>query len=79
MTELVRKQADAAKSRLHGTLELERVPYTQNQHYLQETKAKYLALYKDARAGKLELPAQLSKGSVLNTNDGAKGVQQQCF
>ncbi|KAI0693477.1 P-loop containing nucleoside triphosphate hydrolase protein [Cytidiella melzeri] len=61
LTDLVRKQTELAQERVRGALELERVPYTQNDHYLQQTKAKYLSLYKDARSGKLQLPAQQPK------------------
>lgn len=52
----MKAKQDDAFARIRHILELEHVPYTQNQHYLQETKAKYLAQYKDARAGKLVIP-----------------------
>lgn len=60
---------------VRGALELERVPYTQNTHYLQETKAKYLALYKDARSGKLELP----QAEWKSTGSGPEGGEDDCM
>lgn len=41
---------------LESTLETERTPFTQNTHYLEATTEKWLAKYKDIRAGKKDLP-----------------------
>ncbi|KAI0084205.1 P-loop containing nucleoside triphosphate hydrolase protein [Irpex rosettiformis] len=61
IADLVRKQTDVASVRVQDTLALESVPFTQNGHYFQVTKAKYLSLYKDARSGKLQVPIQEPK------------------
>ena len=37
---------------MHMVLQLESSPFTQNNHYLSECRDKWLAKYKDARAGK---------------------------
>ncbi|KAI0791138.1 P-loop containing nucleoside triphosphate hydrolase protein [Abortiporus biennis] len=50
--ELIRlKRAETLKV-IQRSLINEKSPYTQNDHYMQVTKDKYLAKYKDARAGK---------------------------
>ncbi|KAI0706855.1 P-loop containing nucleoside triphosphate hydrolase protein [Cerioporus squamosus] len=50
--ELMKTCADTTVSHLKTILELETSPYTQNHHYFQESRDKWLAKYKDARAGK---------------------------
>ena len=37
---------------IRAVLQLETSPFTQNDHYLSECRDKWLAKYKDARAGK---------------------------
>ncbi|KAI0753579.1 hypothetical protein BC629DRAFT_1554707 [Irpex lacteus] len=61
VTDLIHKQTAVMSTRVRDTLELESTPFTQNGHYYQVTKAKYLSLYKDARSGKLQLPIQEPK------------------
>lgn len=47
-------------------LETEQTPFTQNDHYLQTCKDKWLAKYKDARAGRVEISYEpLSKKQKL--------------
>ena len=44
--------ADTTINQLKTVLELETSPFTQNYHYFQECRDKWLSKYKDARAGK---------------------------
>ena len=71
VADLVRKQTELASARVKDTLELEDMPFTQNSHYFQVTKAKYLSLYKDARSGKLSMPVQQPKR--LRIDSGGEG------
>ena len=52
MVELMESCGETTKSKLRMVLELESVPFTQNGHYFQECRDKWLSKYKDARAGK---------------------------
>lgn len=48
--ELLKDKHSATWNNLKSVLDLEKRPYTQNGHYLQVTKDKYLSRYKAARA-----------------------------
>ncbi|KAI0650981.1 P-loop containing nucleoside triphosphate hydrolase protein [Trametes meyenii] len=50
--ELINGCAETTTSRIRAALELEASPFTQNGHYLSDCRDKWLAKYKDARAGK---------------------------
>ncbi|KAI0673303.1 P-loop containing nucleoside triphosphate hydrolase protein [Trametes maxima] len=50
--ELINGCAETTASRIRAALELETSPFTQNGHYLSDCRDKWLAKYKDARAGK---------------------------
>ncbi|KAI0743151.1 P-loop containing nucleoside triphosphate hydrolase protein [Daedaleopsis nitida] len=50
--ELMKTCAERTASQLRVVLELETSPFTQNNHYFVECRDKWLAKYKDARAGK---------------------------
>lgn len=52
--ELVNRHYTACVQFLQAMLEVEQTPFTQNDHYLQTCKDKWLAKYKDARAGRRE-------------------------
>ncbi|KDQ60446.1 hypothetical protein JAAARDRAFT_191825 [Jaapia argillacea MUCL 33604] len=58
MIELVKRHSDRCIPYVESILEIERAPYTQNGHYYDACKDKWLAKYKDARAGKPSIPAQ---------------------
>jgi hypothetical protein len=47
---------------LRAVLEMEKVPFTQNTHYLEASTEKWLSKYKDARAGKGNGDAQAKVG-----------------
>ncbi|THH32770.1 hypothetical protein EUX98_g1377 [Antrodiella citrinella] len=51
--ELLRAKHAETWKQVQFLLQCEGTPYTQNEHYLQEKKDKYMARYKDARAGKV--------------------------
>ncbi|KAK0463897.1 P-loop containing nucleoside triphosphate hydrolase protein [Desarmillaria tabescens] len=57
---------------LNATLEVEKSPFTQNTHYLEDTTDKWLAKYKNIRAGKTirsaEPPAKRQKTDVRATS-----------
>ncbi|KAI0363545.1 hypothetical protein BV20DRAFT_1031177 [Pilatotrama ljubarskyi] len=50
--ELINSCAETTTAQIRAILALETSPFTQNDHYLSESRDKYLAKYKDARAGK---------------------------
>lgn len=50
---------------MDAILEVELTPYTQNKHYLETCKAKWLATYKDSRTSRRETP-------VVNTDEVLK-------
>ncbi|TBU24235.1 P-loop containing nucleoside triphosphate hydrolase protein [Dichomitus squalens] len=52
VSELVRQCAERTALQMRTVLQLETSPFTQNNHYLSECRDKWLAKYKDARAGK---------------------------
>lgn len=52
-------------SHVRTILDLEKIPYTQNGHYIQVTKDKHLSLYKAARA-EGEPPAKKQKVIMAN-------------
>ncbi|PBK78407.1 hypothetical protein ARMSODRAFT_947314 [Armillaria solidipes] len=58
---------------LNATLDVEKIPFTQNTHYLEATTDKWLAKYKDIRAGKthahglVEPPAKRLKTEIRGT------------
>ncbi|KAK0196875.1 P-loop containing nucleoside triphosphate hydrolase protein [Armillaria mellea] len=58
---------------LNATLDVEKIPFTQNTHYLEATTDKWLAKYKDIRAGKthahalIEPPAKRLKTEIHGT------------
>ncbi|KAH9854523.1 P-loop containing nucleoside triphosphate hydrolase protein [Lenzites betulinus] len=51
-TELINSCAETTIAQIHTVLAREHAPFTQNGHYLSECRDKWLAKYKDARAGK---------------------------
>ncbi|KAI1791428.1 P-loop containing nucleoside triphosphate hydrolase protein [Ganoderma leucocontextum] len=51
-SELVHQCAERTTTQMRTVLQLETSPFTQNNHYFSECRAKWLAKYKDARAGK---------------------------
>ncbi|EJF61472.1 hypothetical protein DICSQDRAFT_161582 [Dichomitus squalens LYAD-421 SS1] len=51
VSELVRQCAERTALQMRTVLQLETSPFTQNNHYLSECRDKWLAKYKDARAG----------------------------
>ncbi|THH14151.1 hypothetical protein EW146_g6152 [Bondarzewia mesenterica] len=53
ITDLVKKHYDACQAFISAALEIERTPFTQNTHYLQTCKEKWLTRYIDARAGRI--------------------------
>ncbi|EKM52205.1 uncharacterized protein PHACADRAFT_198273 [Phanerochaete carnosa HHB-10118-sp] len=58
---LLDTQKDVAWERVQDILDREETPFTQNKHYYQVSKAKYLSIYRSARAGKTDAaqePAQ---------------------
>jgi hypothetical protein len=54
ISELVNRHHITCNQFLQAILETEQTPYTQNGHYLETCKDKWLAKYKDARAGRVE-------------------------
>jgi hypothetical protein len=50
---------------LRSVLEMEKVPFTQNTHYLEASTEKWLSKYKDARAGKSNGDAQAASETAL--------------
>ena len=50
--ELIHLCAQRTMTQMYMLLQLESTPFTQNNHYLSECRDKWLAKYKDARAGK---------------------------
>ena len=50
--ELMAACGEETKRHIHTILEYEKFPFTQNGHYFQECRDKWLSKYKDARAGK---------------------------
>jgi hypothetical protein len=51
VNELSAKHYAQCLARIQEHLEMEQEPFTQNSHYLETCKEKWLAYYKDARAG----------------------------
>ncbi|KAA1467036.1 P-loop containing nucleoside triphosphate hydrolase protein [Dentipellis sp. KUC8613] len=54
--QLIKKRYDCCVPFIQAALEIERMPYTQNLHYLQSCQEKWLGRYKDARAGRSAVP-----------------------
>ena len=50
--ELIHLCVERTMTQMYMLLQLESTPFTQNNHYLSECRDKWLAKYKDARAGK---------------------------
>ncbi|KII84204.1 hypothetical protein PLICRDRAFT_46578 [Plicaturopsis crispa FD-325 SS-3] len=68
VSELVEQHYDSCLSHIAAILEGERTPFTQNDHYLATSKDKWLAKYKEARAGQKEpSPAQGIAASTLSS------------
>jgi len=51
LSELVESHYQSCSQHVDAILEVEMTPFTQNTHYLETSKAKWLARYKDIRAG----------------------------
>ncbi|KZT07896.1 uncharacterized protein LAESUDRAFT_811749 [Laetiporus sulphureus 93-53] len=62
--EILKIRKKAALTYLINMLQLEKTPFTQNDHYLASKASSYLARYKDARAGK----------TTAKTNSGSRGT-----
>ncbi|KIM82118.1 hypothetical protein PILCRDRAFT_485567 [Piloderma croceum F 1598] len=58
ISELVDRHYIGCGQFLQAILEAEQTPYTQNDHYLETCKDKWLAKYKDARAGRVDASLQ---------------------
>ncbi len=71
--ELMNECRAACSVVLNATLDVEKIPFTQNTHYLEATTDKWLAKYKDIRAGKThahgsaEPPAKRLKTEIHGT------------
>ncbi len=61
---------ESAWSHIAGLLANEMAPFTQNGHYYQETKSKYLARYKDIKLGKLNIPQKPVHKRLKMTSGG---------
>ncbi|KAI0066060.1 P-loop containing nucleoside triphosphate hydrolase protein [Artomyces pyxidatus] len=57
INDLIKKHADTCESFIKASLEVEHAPFTQNTHYLQSCKEKWLSKYRDAHG----------LGGLLNT------------
>jgi len=70
ISELVDRHYIGCGQFLQAILEVEQTPYTQNDHYLETCKDKWLAKYKDARAGRVKASLQpLAKRAKLTEDE----------
>ena len=76
IVDLFQTRYAATRTQIGYILQYESTPYTQNGHYLQVTKDKYLARYKDVRAGKVKFNADGESPIVKKrrTQDGGNGM-----
>ncbi|KAI0820111.1 P-loop containing nucleoside triphosphate hydrolase protein [Trametes gibbosa] len=76
--ELMAGCAEAAIAQIRAILTLETSPFTQNGHYLAESRDKWLAKYKDARAGRglpeRVTPVSSTVGTTTSTASSIFGV-----
>ncbi|KAK7676574.1 hypothetical protein QCA50_020450 [Cerrena zonata] len=82
VTELIDARHKETWHDIEKMLKRESLPYTQNGHYYQVTKEKYLAKYKDARAGHvvLERPQKRQKlngGETAQASPSVPATEQQ--
>lgn len=61
ITDLVKTHYAYSLESLEEIIEVEETPFTQNTHYLETCTEKWLAKYKDVRAGKMDLPSTVQQ------------------
>ncbi|TFY58995.1 hypothetical protein EVG20_g7953 [Dentipellis fragilis] len=64
--QLVKKRYECCVPFIQAALEVERMPYTQNLHYLQSCQEKWLGRYKDSGAGRTAAPSLQQQGPQLS-------------